>query len=383
MPYFLHGPILETIYLKTVISMKQYNRMRQYSRWLLTLIGISISVLLFSACSGGGATATSTPTPVAVNGFGIAENHVHSLISLPNNVLLLATHYGTFRSSDGGTTWQQTSGGANQLMQGVMDYSLSVSPSNPQRIYVLTQPSVTAPHSGVLGLYTSADQGHTWSLMAKTSNFTASPTGIYFAAAGNDSPNEVYIYILSPGSNGLKASNDTGLHFSNTGTLPFGIILGMFAVPNEPGQLLVYGSDGVARSTDSGKHWQILSSIQGGIYSVTSAGPDSPIYAGGDNGVYVSNDEGKTFSSVNPQATYGFLTVAPSQPQTLYGKTGTAVYRSTDGGKTWTQLPSIKGTLANLAVDTTNPSNLYLSLSYPVQVYHLDQGNWTSLTPKV
>ena len=359
--------------------MKQYN---QYSRWFLTLIGLSISVLLFAACGGSGSTAPATPTPVAVNGFGIAENHVHSLVTLPNNVLLLATHYGIYRSSDGGTTWQQTSGAANQLMQGVMDYSLSSSPVDPQRIYVLTQPSVIGPHSGVLGLYTSADQGRTWSLMQKTSTFTASPTGIYFVAAGNASSNQTFIYILSQGANGLKVSNDNGAHFSNAGTLPFGIILGMFAVPNEPGQLLVYGSNGMARSTDSGKHWQVLSSIQGGIYSVTTAGPHSPIYAGGDNGIYVSNDEGKTFSSVNTQATYGFLTVAPSQPQTLYGKTGTGVFRSSDGGKNWTQLPSIKGTLAYLAVDTTNPSNLYLSLSYPVQVYHLDQGSWASLTPK-
>ena len=366
-----------------VILMKQQCFMRQHNQWLLILLVATVGILLFSACGGtSGAAPGASTTPVAVNGFGIAENHVHSLITLPNNVLLLATHYGTFRSSDGGATWQQTSGGANQIMQGVMDYSLTVSPMNSQRIYVLTQPSVTAPHSGVLGLYTSADQGRTWSLMAKTSAFTASPTGIYFVAAGNDSPDQTYIYILSQGPNGLKVSNDNGLHFSNTGTLPFGIILGMFAVPNEPGQLLVYGSDGMARSTDSGKHWQVLSSIQGGIYSVTSTGPNSSIYAGGDNGIYVSNDEGKTFSSVNPQATYGFLTVAPSQPQTLYGKTGTAVYRSSDGGKNWTQLPTIKGTLANLAVDTTNPSNLYLSLSYPVQVYHLAQGSWASLTPK-
>lgn len=344
----------------------------------------TVCVSFLSACGGvSGAPPSATPTPVAVNGFGIAENHVHSLMTLPNNVVLIATHYGIFRSSDGGTTWQQTSGASNQLMQGVMDYSLSVSSINSQRLYVLTQPSVIGPHSGILGLYTSADQGRTWSLTTKTSTFTASPTGIYFVTAGNDTPDETYIYILAQGANGLKVSTDAGQHFSNTGTLPFGIILGMLALPDEPGQLLAYGSDGMARSTDSGKHWQVMSGIQGGIYSVATEGPHSPIYAGGDNGIYVSNDEGKTFTSVNTQATYGFLIVAPSQPQTMYGKTGTAIYRSTDGGKNWTPLPSIKGTLAYLAVDPSNPANLYLSLSYPVQVYHLEQGSWASLTPKV
>ena len=351
--------------------------------WRFLYGSLALCALLLGACSGiPGTASTATPTPTNVNGFGIAENHVHSLLTLSNNVVLLATHYGIYRSADGGTTWQQTAGGSNQLMQGVMDYSLSASPLDSQRIYVLTQPSVSGPHSGVLGLYTSADQGRTWQLMVKTSDFTQSPTGLYFVAAGNNTPTETYIYILSQGAQGLKISTDAGQHFSNTGTLPFGTILGLLAVPGAPGQLLVYGSDGMARSTDSGKHWQVIAGIQGGIYSLTTSGAHSPIYASGDNGVYVSNDGGKTFTSVNTQAAYGSLAVAPSQPQTVYGKTGTAIYRSTDGGKTWTQLPTVKGTLAYLAVDATDPKNPYLALSYPAQVYHLDQGSWVSLTPK-
>ncbi len=360
---------------------KQF-RIERITSWGFTCASFVLCAVLLAACSGSSSAATTTPTQAPVNGFGVASNHVHSLVTLPNHVVLLATHYGIYRSSDGGTNWQQTSGGPNQLMQGVMDYSLSVSPVDSQRLYVLTQPSVTTPHSGVLGLYTSADQGRTWKLTVKTSDFTPSPTGIYFVAAGNETPAQSFIYILAQGAQGLKVSTDDGQHFSNTGALPFGNILGMLAIPNAPGQLLVYGSNGMARSTDSGKHWNIIASIQGGIYSITTAGPHSPIYAGGDNGLVVSNDEGKTFTSVNTQATYSFLTVAPSQPQTLYGKTGTAVYRSTDAGKNWMQLPPMKGTLASLAVDTTNPSNLYLSLSYPVQMYHLNQDSWTSLTPK-
>jgi photosystem II stability/assembly factor-like uncharacterized protein len=363
-------------------TMNKHSHVQRAASWLFACTSLTLFAFLFAACSSSSGTTSATPTPAPVNGFGVSSNHVHSLLTLPNHVVLLATHYGIYRSSDGGTNWQQTSGGPNQLMQGVMDYSLSVSPVNSQRLYVLTEPSVTTPHSGVLGLYTSADQGRTWKLTVKTSDFTQSLTGLYFVSAGNETPDQTYIYILSQGAHGLKVSTDDGQHFSSTGTLPFGVILGMLAVPNAPGQLLAYGSDGLARSTDSGKHWQVVPGIQGGIYSVTTAGPHSPIYAGGDNGISVSNDEGKTFTSVNTQATYSFLTAAPSQPQTLYGKTGTAIYRSINAGKSWTQLPPMKGTLASLAVDTSNPSNLYLSLSYPVQMYHLDQNTWASLTPK-
>jgi hypothetical protein len=38
----------------------------------------------------------------------------------------------------------------------------------------------------------------------------------------------------------------------------------------------------------------------------------------------------------------------------------------------------------SLAADPANPTQVYLSLSYPTEVYRFDQSNqnWTSLTPK-
>src|SRR5579883_2429957 len=166
---------------------------------LLVLIAI-----LFSACSLDSG-AQGTPTPVAVNGFGSAENHVHSLLAQPNSVLVLATHYGIFRSVDGGANWQKVAAGPNQPMQGLMAYSLVASPLNPQRLYVLTQPA-TIPHAGVLGLYTSADDGKTWQLAITTASVTSS--SIYMVAAGNDTPDEVYIYLPDLGALGLRVSLD-------------------------------------------------------------------------------------------------------------------------------------------------------------------------------
>jgi len=65
---------------------------------LLPYLGLICMMGLFSACSTGssGPAAQQTPASTAenVNGFGTAANHVHSLIALPNHVLVLATHYG-------------------------------------------------------------------------------------------------------------------------------------------------------------------------------------------------------------------------------------------------------------------------------------------------
>ncbi|GAC1392672.1 MAG: hypothetical protein NVS4B11_35670 [Ktedonobacteraceae bacterium] len=339
--------------------------------------------LLLAACgSTGGNTPPPNPTQAPVNGFGIASNHVHTLLALPHHVLLLATHYGTFRSENSGKTWTQVSGGNNQLMQGVMDISLVVSSLNQQRLYLLTQPAISG-HSGILGLYTSADQGRSWQLVNKTANFTSALDGIPFTVAGNNTPDEVYIYVRTLGTNGLKVSHNNGQHFTDTGTLPFGNITNMIALPGAPGQLLVYGSDGMARSTDSGMHWQVLPGITSSIFTMATAGPHSPIYASGDEGTYVSNDEGKTFTSVS-QDYHPNIVVSSSQTQNIYSHDATTIYHSTDGGKTWHTLPKIKGTLAFMAADADSASKVYLSISYPTEVYSLDQSSttWLSLTPK-
>ena len=336
-------------------------------------------LLLLAACGSNTTSTAATTTPtVAVNGFGGANNHGHSLIALPNNVLMLATHYGLFRSRDNGTSWYEVAAGANQPMSGLMTTSLVNSVLDPQRLYVLTQPAAQNA-KGTLGLYTSSDEGQTWQLAIATKTIGS----MYFVAPGNDAPEETYIYLPNEGSQGLKVSHDAGQHFANTGALPFSI-LGLLAVPGAPGQLIAYGDNGMAHSSDAGNHWQVIAGITGGVFGMTTSGPHSPIYASGDAGIYASNDGGKTFKLVYTQFSFGSLIASPLQTQLLYGKTGQAVYRSTNGGRTWTTLPSIKGNLQNLVPDLHNSTLLYLSLSYPMEVYRFNQdnGQWTSLTPK-
>ena len=316
-----------------------------------------------------------------VNGFGPATNHVHSFVAVSPTVLLLATHDGTYRSQDAGKTWVQVSGGMGQSMQGLMDYSLTESPLDPQRLYLLTQPAIT-PHQGIPGLYTSTNQGRTWQLTASTDSFSAG--NIFFVAPGNETPEEVYLYFSNQGASGLQVSLDAGKHFAQRGTLPFGNLLGLLALPGSPGQLLAYGENGMARSTDGGNHWQEVHGITGGIFNLVSAGPHRLLYASGDNGIFVSSDEGKTFLNVNTRVSYGSLCVSTTSPQTLYGKTGTAIYRRRDGGQSWQALPHLPGNLGTMIVDPVDTQQVYLSLSYPTQVYRFDRlrNVWISLTPQ-
>jgi photosystem II stability/assembly factor-like uncharacterized protein len=367
----------------TMLHTTRFSRL--FPGYILGMLGVFL-LLLLAACettSNSDNMAVATPQVVRVNGFGTAANHPHAFLVFPNGVMVLATHYGTFWSNNNGASWTEVAGGPGQIMDGLMSYSLTSSPLDPQRLYELTQPALSN-HKGMLGLYTSTDQGRTWKLTI-TEQHLVSNADVYLVEAGNDTPDEVYVYLPALGAAGLKVSKDAGEHFSSTGMLPFGSLTALLALPGKPGQLLAASSDGMARSTDGGMHWQIIQSISGGIFGgIVTAGPGKPIYASGDAGVYASTDGGKTFKLVNAGITYGSLTVSPVNPQVLYGRTGTAVYYSANGGQTWQALPHVAGNLFGLVADPHNASQVYLSMSYPTAVYHFDQASqqWISLTPK-
>ncbi len=368
---------------RATIMRRHSRRLASSSLWLRYSMLVALT-LLFAACSitGTGDTMVAAPTAIHVNGFGTAANHPHSFMAFPNNVLVMATHYGTFWSGNDGVDWTEVAGGSGQIMDGLMTYSLTSSSLNPQRLYELTLPAISA-HKGVLGLYTSTDQGRSWKLSITEKSLTPDEE-VYLTSAGNDSADQVYVYIPALGTAGLKVSEDAGAHFHATGTLPFDSLTVLLALPGAPGHLLAASSVGMASSTDGGMHWAVIKGITGGIFSVATAGPGKPIYASGDEGVYASTDGGKTFKLVNAGIAYGSLTASTVDSQVLYGRTGTSVYRSVDGGRSWRALPHIAGNLFGLEADPKNAEQVYLSLSYPTEVYHFEQAGqkWVSLTPK-
>ena len=334
-------------------------------------------VLLFclSACADTGAATTTNVQPLAVNGFGTASNHGHALLAMPDSSLLLATHFGLYRSTNNGRSWS----GPDKTLGTMMASSLSSSPLNGHRIYVLAE-TTTSDQQGTVGLYVSNDEGESWQ-----PGISATKTGgkMYTVVAGNRSIDEAYAYVPTKGAQGLLVSEDGGKHFTSPGPIPFGRINGIQPIPDAPGQVLIYSSDGAARSIDGGKHWTIIKSFTSSVYSIVTGGPKSPIYASSDVGIYASHDDGITFKQVYGQSRSA-LTAVPDEPLWLYGKTGRLVYKSEDGGHSWQALPAIQGNLENLAPDPHNVANLYLSLSYPMEIYHYDENSasWTSLTPK-
>ena len=129
----------------------------------------------------------------------------------------------------------------------------------------------------------------------------------------------------------------------------------------------------------SGLSWRLLGPFRGGrVDAVTGVrGRPNEFYFGSVNGgVWKTSDGGRVWKPVfdqQPVASIGAMAVAPSSPDVLWvgsGEStprdstgyGNGVYKSTDGGTTWTHL-GLEGTqhIGKIAVDPRNPDVVFVA----------------------
>lgn len=101
-----------------------------------------------------------------------------------------------------------------------------------------------------------------------------------------------------------------------------------------------------------------------------------------NGGVWKTTDAGRTWAPIfddQPTGSIGCISVAPSNANVVYVgsgeglhrpdlSTGNGVYKSTDGGRTWTHLPALRDTqqIPNLAIDPRNPDRVFIAaLGHP------------------
>jgi len=157
------------------------------------------------------------------------------------------------------------------------------------------------------------------------------------------------------------------------------------------GQSSSYG-DGVYRSTDAGKTWTRLGLEATKQISAVRVHPSNPdlvyVAAQGDRwkgtperGIYRSTNGGKSWTQVlkgqNPMSGASDLSMDPTNPRILYaafwdhqrlpwqvrsGGAGSGIWKSTDGGDTWTRLtdglPKLMGKIG-VAVSPANPDRVF------------------------
>lgn len=318
--------------------------------------------------------------------FGDTKNHIHSMVALPGHpgTLLVATHYGLFRTTDGGQTWAKVLGDSGQLAQNLMDINLTVSPVNAERVYVeaITFPDLPKTNAGIPGIYTSTDGGATWQLSGALTNLPSS--AVYYMVAGSASDKQLYAYFQGLGAQGLFESMDAGVHWQLSGMIPDTQSQGLVVDPARPGHLFVYSENaGLSVSNDGGAHWLPVPGIKDGISKAVLVG--SMMYATGDDGVFVSQDSGAHFTLTSTTTTFSFLGSSTAHPTTVFGLTGTQLFVTTDGGQTWKMLaiPPSHLLAPNLSVEPDSGQAVYLGNSYPVAVYSSsDNGQqWSQIAP--
>jgi photosystem II stability/assembly factor-like uncharacterized protein len=289
----------------------------------------------------------------------------------PNVLYLAAAGGGVWKTTDAGADWTPLTDDQPTLFMG----ALAVAPSDSTVIYAGTGEATSSAFSFTgHGVLKSTDAGATWTLLGQEvfdrrtiSQIVVSPLDpdTVFVAVGGSG-----VHGLS-GNTGIWESTDSGLTWTNT-TRAISTTVGFSDVEMDP--------------TDP----QTLYAAVGSIFGATA------------NGVYKTTDGGATWAPAGnfPMGVGdGRITVAiaPADPQTLYasisgsGQAGTtfgrlaAVMKSTDGGTTWTALPSTPN-LGNcwyglpLAVDPSDVNTVYASSGGAEIVESVDGGqSWFTL----
>src|SRR5690348_2651974 len=269
------------------------------------------ATVLLSACGGIGG---SSPPPLTST-----ENHLHDVLALRGEpgAVLIATHFGLYRSGDRGHAWTQVAGGPGQQMDGLMTYKLAQSPVDTKRVYCLALPRSAMPGvtHATAGLYTSADNGRTWKLATAVDAF---PTASVFSiGVSSASAGRVFAVVSALGAAGLYASDDAGAHWQALPKTPAEDITGVLGDPAHPGHLYLWSTiSGVFSSADDGRTWRTAAGISGAIYALSSAG--DMVYAGGDSGLFVSRDAGRRFVQSHAQETFSAISASFSNPATAY-----------------------------------------------------------------
>jgi photosystem II stability/assembly factor-like uncharacterized protein len=270
-----------------------------------------------------------------------------------------------FRSVDGAENWSEAT---LSPLVGDLSGLLVVDPQDNDTLYL----HVTW-NSGMNGVTKSVDGGRTWSTPTAYSPYRLYGS-VYALVIDPRHPNTIYVSSFL----GVFKSTDGGQSW--TAIYPY--FLGLIVVdPQTPGTIFGTGSNGIIKSTDEGANWTVLPSGLRDLW-ITAAviDPQSPdtLYAGtyigddGTGGLFKSTDKGRTWVPASAGLKFDFyggnkvvtLAIDPQTSSNLYagvnGDEGCGgLFKSVDGGMTWSGIGKAYSCPTALVIDSQNPSTVY------------------------
>jgi photosystem II stability/assembly factor-like uncharacterized protein len=347
----------------------------------------------------GGLTFTLMTRFVPPNG-----TYENTLAMAANGVWYGGTSEGMiFRSSDRGRTWEAASGGLSPRVAHSVD-RLSVDPRNTQRVHALIRDADS-------NVYTTVDGGASWSLDTRICS-----TACFDLARDPHYPDR----LLAASGTGLHVSSDNGQTWTLADTRHF--TTASFD-PLVPGRVLGVAAGGITRSVDGGQSWdsstrlptdfsgnvaagiafdllqrdRVLLTTRAGVFFSEDAGATWVPRNSGINGAVVTDlislpagaAPARSFA-VGASEWPGLLAYDPAvqrwallgseslrasapelvvralghndaAPQTLYAGGDEGLFRSVDGGETWTKSASPAAEYVTaIAVSPLDAQSLYV-----------------------
>jgi len=141
------------------------------------------------------------------------------------------------------------------------------------------------------------------------------------------------------------AAADGGLQWTKGGPSNSGVSR-IFVDPQAPQNLYALADNTVCKSTDGGRHWNLLASeFALAQVSALAVDPTRParILIGTDAGVFLSTDGGTSWKPDSLNLTFvNSIWIDPSKPDTVYARSSSTIpsgfYRTLDGGSNWSRL---------------------------------------------
>ncbi|MBZ5727683.1 MAG: glycoside hydrolase [Acidobacteriia bacterium] len=225
---------------------------------------------------------------------------------------------GLFKSTDGGTTWNQLTGGLPAFAQGLGRIGIGIAPSDGQRMYAL----VEARDGG--GLYRSDDAGGTWRRVSTEQRIYG--RGSDFACVRVDPRNKDVIYVANTST---YRSTDAGESFTAIKGAPGGDDYHTIWInPNNPDIILLASDQGATISVNYGKTWSSWYNQPTAQFYHVITDHQLPywVYGGqqesGSAAVASRGNDGQiTFREWHPvgAAEYAYLAPDPLDPNIVYG----------------------------------------------------------------
>ncbi len=282
---------------------------------------------------------------------------------------------GIYKSTDGGKTWKNVGLKDTRHIGRVL-----VHPKNPDVVYVAALGHAYGPNPE-RGIFRSTDGGRTWQKILykdeKTGgidiSFAPGNPQVLFAALWEASRSPYSMTSGGPGS-GLYKSTDGGDSWQRIEGhgLPEGTLgrIGVSVSPADPNRVYAMietaKENALYRSDDGGENWKMVNNhprwVRPWYYNHVLADPRSPdtVYVL-DLAAYRSTDGGKNFSDLRAQhGDHHALWIDPTDPDRIIDGNDGGATISVNGGKSWTaQDNQPTGQFYHAATDSRWPYRVY------------------------